>query len=115
MDNKEQRTYQRSNDFRCITNISKDNRLWEEVDVFDLSSGGLKFYSINKYHQDETIILDIIIRGLLTEFHTKVSGTVIRIEQDGYTYAVAFQKVKPEVAVRIDEAVKRFRPKDVLE
>lgn len=101
------RVYQRGEQFHFTAAVSEDGSAWRTVAVDNLSSGGLAFQDDQEYARATVLLFDILVEGLMTEFHVNARGQVCWVKPSGerYAYGIAFLDLDPDVGIRIDENV----------
>lgn len=104
----ERRKYQRCSSTICKTLLSLDNRIWEGIELFDISAGGLKFYSNRDLDPDTVLNFDISLYNMLSEFNLKFEGRIVRKEdaRSRSMYAVKFQNINKYHEIQLDEVIK---------
>ncbi|MDR1439016.1 MAG: PilZ domain-containing protein [Clostridiales bacterium] len=107
----ERRAYQREN-FNCDAKLSRDGvGGWSEIQVSDLSSGGLQMKSEDDIDVGAAVWFDITMYGLASGFEVKAKGQIRRkLRAGGYfVYGALFSDLPRDVRVRIDEAISQSR------
>ena len=109
------RAYVRTDNWSINAAISKTetSKKWEEVEVTEMSAGGLTFNSSTQFSVGDTIWFDLhinpMIAGMPYEFDAKVKG---KIKSDrgqvggSHEYGVEFQEIPYSTRVRLDELVR---------
>ena len=112
MDEQERRVYQRSNHFHIVAKISSDEKAWKEVEIIDLSSGGLQMYTHDLYQTGDVLWFHLKVQGFFSQFEIKAQGTVRRLQLDERynLYGIAFIGLKHDLGIFLDENVKNDRP-----
>ncbi len=104
----EQRKYQRCSSTICKTSLSFDKKIWEEIELCDISAGGLKFFSSRDIDIDALVNFDISLYNVLSEFNMKFEGKIVRKENAEFrkVYAVKFQNTNKYYQIQLDEVIK---------
>jgi hypothetical protein len=104
----EHRKYQRCDNLVCKVLTSLTGSKWEDVELHDISAGGIKFSSQKAYPLNAKLYFDIYVYNMLSEFNVKVEGCVIRRDSSEATnvYAVNFENINKYQQVQLDELVK---------
>jgi hypothetical protein len=104
----ERRKYQRSIAQCAKTHISLDGNDWREVEVVDISAGGLCFKSQRKFEPQTKLMFNLWVYCMMSEFNLKLDGAVIRGEEHGndIVYSVKFENVDKYTQVQLDEVIK---------
>lgn len=104
----ERRKYQRCDCVVCKALVSIDDTRWDSVDLFDLSAGGLSFYSNSTFKENERLHFNLYVYNMLSEFNIRLEGAVLRpFRNSGRTvYAVRFENMNKYQQVQLDELVK---------
>ena len=104
----EQRKYQRCNSIICKALMSTDSMRWENMDVVDISAGGLRFTSCKNFNLQSELCFNIYVYNMLAEFNLRLDGRIVRIDRnrDNTTYAVKFINVNKYYQVQLDELIK---------
>lgn len=104
----ERRKYQRCSSTICKASVSVDRCRWQEVELRDLSAGGVKFATEKSYNQDITLYFDLSLYNALSEFNMKLEGTIVRQEADKgcNLYAVKFVNIDKYKSVQLDEIIR---------
>jgi c-di-GMP-binding flagellar brake protein YcgR len=104
----ERRKYQRCNRTVCKARLSKDSRRWGDIELCDISAGGLMFASNSTYEINTPIQLQLTVYNMLSEFVMKLEGHIIREqrEKDRFSYSVKFDSINKYNQVQLDEVIK---------
>lgn len=104
----ERRKYQRCSSTICKAMISMDGRRWWDIELCDISAGGLKFASNSTYEVNMPVNLQLKVYNMLSEFDMRLEGHIVRVERqkDGYAYAVKFDSINKYNQVQLDEVIK---------
>jgi len=115
VDTNERRVYQRSK-FDCDARVSSDGFAWKRFEVRDLSSGGLQMHLADEYEIGAKLWFDLTLYGVSTQFDVKVQGVVRRRDKTPlyYVYGICFIDVPQDTKIRIDESIRKMRPKEFL-
>jgi len=89
--------------------VSKDSKEWFEVQVPDISAGGLQLVTDRVFEPDEILCIDLNIDPLMSgnpnNFVLKAKLIVKRLissRADSHTYSAAFSDISNEDKVRLD-------------
>lgn len=104
----ERRKHQRCKNLICKVYMSTNRRQWDEVELCDISAGGLKFSSKDVYAVNTHLFLSLDIYNMLSEFNIRVEGYITRAEKYGsrYAYSVAFSNFDKYQQVQLDELIR---------
>ncbi len=105
----ERRKYQRCSYTICkVAMWTSDNFKWHDIELLDISAGGLKFASKEKYDQRDHLFFDICVYNMLSEFNMKLEGHIVREEMDNgkYLYSVKFENINKYCQIQLDEIIK---------
>ena len=109
------RAYVRTDNWSVHASISKTevSKQWEEVEVTEMSAGGLTFNSTTQFSIDDILWFDLninpMIAGMPYEFNAKIKG---KIKSDrgqtggSHEYGIEFQELPYSTRVRLDELVR---------
>jgi hypothetical protein len=111
-DGKERRVYRRSEEFNFEVRVSRDNVQWLDVDVYDLSSEGLKFQTDEQLNVDDVVWFDLKVTKLFAEFKFTAAGVIRR--KDGNVFGASFKDLSEDIKIRIDEVVHKFGPTNIM-
>ncbi len=103
----EKRKYQRCGNAVCKIMMSDDKKSWQEIDVCDISAGGLKFTSTNDLASENSYYFDIVVYNMLSKFDMKFEGQLVRKEENcnENTYAAKFINVNKYNQIQLDEVI----------
>ncbi len=103
----ERRRYRRYGNAICKVTMSEDNKNWQEINILDISAGGLKFTSTEDLESDKNYHFDIAVYNMLSEFNMKFEGVIVRKEENSIekTYAVKFINVNKHNQIQLDEVM----------
>jgi len=103
----ERRRYRRYGNAVCKVMMSEDNKNWQEIDVHDISAGGLKFTSTEDLGSENSYYFDIVVYNMLSEFNMKFEGVLIREEENcnKKTFAARFINVNKYNQIQLDEVM----------
>ncbi|HOM03367.1 MAG TPA: PilZ domain-containing protein [Acetivibrio sp.] len=89
----------------CTASVSRDRIRWHEVEVTDISTRGLKFYSSKDFNVGEILNYDLHVYSMLTAFQFGVEGCITEKEtlSDGFNYKVEFSKLDKNTKIQLDE------------
>jgi len=102
------RKYQRCANMVCKVLMSTDKGRWNDIELVDISAGGLKFRSQCEYDLKTPLYFDISIYNMLSEFNLRLEGLIVRQEREkgAYLYAVKFVNMEKHCRVQLDEVIK---------
>jgi hypothetical protein len=104
----EQRKYQRGENVVCKALISVNETGWENVELCDVSAGGLCFVSSCTFYKNAKLYFNLYVYNMLSEFNIRLEGCIVRVDGDKgrYVYSVKFENINKYVQVQMDELVK---------
>ena len=104
----ERRKYQRCDSVVCKALMSLDGIRWETVELYDLSAGGLCFYSNCIFNENGKLYFNLYVYNMLSEFNIMLEGSILRAERSKgrNIYAVKFENINKYHQVQLDELIK---------
>jgi c-di-GMP-binding flagellar brake protein YcgR len=104
----ERRKYKRCDSIVCKALMSVDESRWDNVELNDISAGGLSFYSSYKFEEKSRLFFNLYVYNMLSEFNIRLEGRVVRIDRNRgrNVYAVKFENINKYQQVQLDELVK---------
>lgn len=104
----ERRIHQRCKNLICKVYMSTNQRRWDEVELCNISAGGLKFSSKHIYEVNAHLYFNLYIYNMLSEFIIRVEGHIIRVEKygGGYDYGVSFFNFNRYQQIQLDELIR---------
>lgn len=104
----ERRKYQRCTKTICKALLSTDGIRWNNVELCDISAGGLRFSSKGKFDNNAHLKFDLNVYNALSEFNMKVEGNVLNstLSKDRAEYTVKFDNINKYTQVQLDEIIK---------
>lgn len=104
----ERRKYQRCSSAIGKAMISMDKKTWLDIEMCDISAGGLKFVSDAAYELGAQMDIQLKVYNMMSEFEMELEGNIIRIqeERNGYAYSVKFHSMDKYKRVQLDEVIK---------
>lgn len=104
----ERRKYQRCDSLVCKALISTNEARWENIDLCDISAGGLQFTSHRNFSDKMKLYFNLYVYNMLSEFNIKLEGRVIRVIQSRgkNVYAIDFENMNKYQQVQLDELVR---------
>jgi hypothetical protein len=104
----ERRKYQRCTKTICKALMSTDGIRWNNVELCDISAGGLRFSSKDKFDNNTHLKFDLNVYNALSEFNMKVEGNVLNstLSKDKAEYVVKFDNINKYTQVQLDEIIK---------
>lgn len=104
----ERRKYQRCDSVVCKALMSSDESRWDNAELFDLSGGGLSFYSGSTYAVGDRLFFNLYVYNMLSEFNIRLEGRIVRADgsKERHLYGVRFENMNKYHQVQIDELVK---------
>lgn len=109
MDNfSERRKYQRCSSTICKALMSIDGKRWSEIELCDISAGGLRFYSKSIFTTQTPVEFNLNVYNMLSEFNMRMEGHVIKVteEKNKPEYSVKFDNINKYTQVQLDELIK---------
>jgi len=105
------RDYVRTNNFSINARISKDGKVWHEVNVPNIAAGGLLIHTNQDFCCGEEVWFDMKIDPRLARIvpiSVKTKG-IVRVERgeyaDQHQYAITFTEISSGDQIRLDELV----------
>ena len=88
--------------------MSTDGARWNNVELSDISAGGLRFSSKDKFESNDHLKFDLNVYIALSEFNIKVEGNVLNstLSKDKAEYTVKFDNINKYTQVQLDEIIK---------
>jgi hypothetical protein len=104
----ERRKYQRCSKTICKAFLSTDGHRWDDVELSDISAGGLRFSSRKKFENNTHLKFNLNVYNALSEFNMKIEGNVLKatLAEDKAEYAVKFDNINKYTQVQLDEIIK---------
>jgi c-di-GMP-binding flagellar brake protein YcgR len=104
----ERRKYQRCDSLICKALMSEDESRWDNVELNDISAGGLGFLSYHAFRENDKLFFNLYVYNMLSEFIIKLEGRVVRIDRNRgrNVYAIRFENMNKYQQVQLDELVK---------
>jgi len=104
----ERRKYQRCCQTICKALMSVDGIRWNDIELCDISAGGLSYKSKNKYEMNTDIRFNLIVHKAMSEFNLMFEGRIISSndKNDITKYAVKFHNTNKYTQVQLDEIIK---------
>lgn len=104
----EHRKYKRSNNAIYKAEMSADRVHWQEIDLWDVSAGGLKFSQKDPVNIDFTLYFRLSVYNVFSEFNMELEGHIVRSERENNTFrhGVKFDNVDEDKRVQLDEVIK---------
>ena len=107
------RDYVRTNNFTINAKISKDGRVWHEVNVPNIAAGGLLILTEKDYQCGDEVWCDMKIDpriARIVPINMKLKGSVRVMRERGdlndkHQYAVMFTEISASDQIRLDELV----------
>lgn len=92
----------------CTASVSSDMIRWRDVDVDDISTSGLTFYSDKAYKVGQVLKFELKVYSMLTEFDIPLEGQIVEEKKsaDGFGYTVKYEKMEKYIQVQLDEIFK---------
>ena len=100
---KQRRSFKRTEQVICKFYVSNDNSRWFEVKLIDISASGAKFYSPKLKVEDNCYIKINVLSGM-SEFSFKTKSVLRRVEGEN-TYAVSFEELSKTNQIMLDEII----------
>lgn len=104
----ERRKYQRCDSIVCKALMSKDESRWENIELGDISAGGLSFHSSQIFGEKDKLYFNLYVYNMLSEFNIKLEGRIVRTERarGRNLIAVKFENINKYQQVQLDELIK---------
>jgi len=104
----ERRKYKRYDSTICKVQVSTDRKRWAEIDLIDISAGGLKFSSKNTYGESDPLYVHLMVYNMLSEFSMNFDARLIRTQKAGdkNIYAARFCGMNKYNQIQLDEIIK---------
>ncbi|MDF2522588.1 MAG: type pilus assembly PilZ [Clostridiales bacterium] len=104
----EKRKFNRCSKVICKAHLSIDKKQWHEIDVADLSAGGLQFYSKKAYTINEKFFIEVTVFNAYSEFNLSFEGIIKRKDPDNneIAYGIEFINFNKYQQVQLDEIIK---------
>jgi PilZ domain. len=104
----ERRRYQRCDSIICKALMSRDRVHWENVDLHDISAGGLSFVSDAAISHDKRLWFNLYVYNMLSEFNIMLESKVVRMDENSAMkiYSVKFENINKYQVVQLDELIK---------
>ena len=105
----DKRKYQRCSSTVCKILMSGDGKTWENMELIDISAGGLSYTSKKgTCHVNDTLNFDLCVYNMLSEFNMRLEGHVVRKVpgSDSHVYGVKFDNMNKYNRVQLDELVR---------
>lgn len=92
----------------CTASISSDMIRWRDVEVDDISTTGLNFYTEKTYKVGQVLKFDLRVYSMMTEFSIPLDGRIIEEKKsvDGFSYAIKYEKIEKFAQIQLDEIFK---------
>lgn len=104
----DKRRYQRCSNLICKVLASKDGKNWHNVDLVDISAGGMRFSTSKVINVNSKLFFQLYVYNMLSEFNLSLDAQIIRFEKIGEaaTYSVKFVDISKYHQIQLDELVK---------
>ena len=104
----DRRKYQRCDNVVCKALMSLNETRWDNIELSDISAGGLSFNSNVAYDEKSKMYFNLYVYNMLSEFNIKLEGRIIRVDRSKgkYVYAIGFQNINKYQQVQLDELIK---------
>ena len=101
-------TQKTNNATLCTASVSADMIRWRDVEVDDISTSGLTFYSDKVYKVGQVLKFDLKVYSMITEFDIPLEGRIVEEKKsvDGFCYAIKYDKIEKYVQIQLDEIFK---------
>jgi c-di-GMP-binding flagellar brake protein YcgR len=88
--------------------ISRDEEYWNDVELVDISAGGMRFSTEDVINVNSKLYFQLYVYNMLSEFNLRLEAQVIRYEKnhDLSTYSVKFLNISKYHQIQLDELVK---------
>lgn len=104
----ERRKYQRCDSIVCKALMSRDESRWENIELNDISAGGLSFHSSHMFNEKDKLYFNLYVYNMLSEFNIKLEGRIVRVERtrEKSRIAIKFENINKYQQVQLDELIK---------
>ena len=105
----ERLTQKTNNATLCTASVSSDMIRWRDVEVDDISTSGLTFYTDKAYKVGQLLSFDLKVYSMLTQFDIPLEGQIVEEKKsavDGFCYIVKYEKIEEHVKIQLDEIFK---------
>jgi len=104
----ERRNYPRCSNLICKLFVSTNGIRWDEIELYDISAGGLKYATEVTYEVGAKIRFNLYIYNMLSEFNMKLEGEIVRAERckGKNAYAVKFIDFNKYHQIQLDELIR---------
>lgn len=102
---KERITQKANNATLCTASVSSDMIRWKDVEVDDISTTGLKFYTEKPYKVGQVLKFDLKVYSMIAEFSIPLEGRIIEEKKSvgGFAYAIKYDKIEKTAQIQLDE------------
>jgi len=89
----------------CTASVSTDMIRWRDVEVDNVSTSGLTFYTDKAYKIGQILKFDLKVYSKLTEFDIPLEARIVEEKKsvDGFKYVVKYEKIEEHVKIQLDE------------
>lgn len=108
----------RTDNFTVLAKISTDIKIWTDISVSDISSGGLLFRSDRLFEKGETVWFDLLVKPMAlisrSPRRIRVQGEVLHsrgIRGNMSFFAAKFEKMTPSSEAELDTLIQRVYEK----
>ena len=106
---KERLTQKTNNATLCTASVSSDMIRWRDVEVDDISTSGLTFYTDKAFKVGQLLSFDLKVYSMLTQFEIPLEGQIVEEKKcavDGFCYIAKYGKVEEHIKIQLDEIFK---------
>ncbi|NLL06326.1 MAG: PilZ domain-containing protein [Clostridiaceae bacterium] len=106
---KERLTQKINNATLCTASVSSDMIRWRDVEVDDISTSGLTFYTDKEYEIGQLLSFDLKVYSMLTQFDIPLRGYIVEeknVAVDGFCYIAKYENIEEHVKIQLDEIFK---------
>lgn len=104
----ERRKFIRCSSTICHAIMTSDEKIWEKIDLRNISAGGLRFESKEVYFEGQKLSFDLLIYNAFSEFNMQFEGEIVHIHQNGEntSYGVRFININKYYQIQLDEIIR---------
>ncbi|MCL2852628.1 MAG: PilZ domain-containing protein [Defluviitaleaceae bacterium] len=108
----------RTDNLTITSKISEDNKNWSDIEVSDISSGGVQFCSDKSFEKEAAVWLDLLIDPLIllrhNQLHIQAQGEVLasrHVQNNMSVYAAKFTNISPASETELDMLIQHMNDK----
>ena len=99
----------RTNNLSIISKVSADGENWDDIEVSNISSGGLLFISDTSLAKGDTVWFDLTVEPVAlikyNALHIQAQGEVLSdrfVHNNVHYYAAKFTDISPDIQTELD-------------